>query len=183
MFHVLFSLPALTQVSAPDRQIRPSLDLAVTWNSTLANVTSGDTFWLQGGTVQVHGQFRHGLGAVADITTLHVGNMNSSGVGLDMVTITAGPRYTWTHNRFAVYGQFLLGEANGLNSVFPSASGANSSDHSFALQLGGGINRAISRRLEVRVLEIDWLRTQLPNATTNVQNNLKLGTGIVFRLR
>ena len=27
----------------------------------------------------------------------------------------------------------------------------------------------------------DWLRTQLPNATTKVQNNLRLGAGLVFR--
>lgn len=104
-------------------------------------------------------------------------------MGLGLVTTTASPRYTWTRNRLAVYGQFLLGGASGLNSVFPSFRGANSSDHSVALQLRGGIDRAVSRRLEVRVLEVAWLRTQLPNAATNVQSNLKFGAGMVLRLR
>jgi len=30
------------------------------------------------------------------------------------------------------------------------------------------------------VIQADWLRTQLPNSTTNVQNDLHLGAGIVF---
>lgn len=180
---LMVGLSAWGQASTPEPQVLPSLDLSLTCNPVMANVTSGSRFWLQGGSVQIYGRFRRGWGAVADVTALHTGNMNSSGVGLDLVTVTAGPRYTWTRNHFAVYGQLLLGEANGLNSIFPSSNGVNLSDHSLALQLGGGINRTFSKRVAVRVIEVDWLRTQLPNSTTNVQNNLKLGAGIVFRLK
>ena len=45
----------------------------------------------------------------------------------------------------------------------------------------GGMNVPLSGHLAVRAFEADWLRTQLPNATTNVQNNLRLGAGLVFR--
>lgn len=34
-----------------------------------------------------------------------------------------------------------------------------------------------------RLLEASWLRTEFENATTDVQNNLQLGAGIVFRIR
>jgi hypothetical protein len=40
----------------------------------------------------------------------------------------------------------------------------------------------LSKHLAVRALEAGWLRTQFPNAGSNVQNNLTLGGGVVFRL-
>jgi hypothetical protein len=33
------------------------------------------------------------------------------------------------------------------------------------------------------VFEADWLRTQLPNSDTDVQNNIRLAAGVVIRLR
>jgi peptidoglycan-associated lipoprotein len=121
---------------------------------------------------------------VADLAGEHTGNMHGSGVGLDMVTMTFGPRYTWQAARYrrpALYGQALVGQANGFNSVIPSASGATSSANSLALKIGGGVNYTLSRRLAVRVIEADWLRTQLPNGAANVQNNLHLGAGLILR--
>ena len=35
----------------------------------------------------------------------------------------------------------------------------------------------------LRAFEADWLRTQMPNATTNVQNNLRLGAGLIYRFK
>jgi hypothetical protein len=167
-------------------QTRPtaaSIDVAVVYNSLLTNVVVGNSFWMQGGSVQVHGQFWHGWGVVADVSGLHTGNGNGSGVGLDLVTVAFGPRYTWSapHRRYALFGQFLAGETNGLNSVFPNIAGARDSANSLALYIGGGVNVPLKHRLALRALEANWLRTQLPDGTTNVQNNLRLGAGLVFR--
>jgi hypothetical protein len=165
-------------------QPRPvSLDVAVVYNSLMTNVVVGDSFWMQGGSVQVHGQFWRGWGVVADVSGLHTANANGAGVGLDLVTVAFGPRYTWfaPHRRYALFGQVLAGETNGLNSVFPNAEGANDSANSLALYIGGGVNVPLRRHVALRAFEADWLRTQLPNATTNVQNNLRLGAGLVFR--
>ncbi|MGA8531063.1 MAG: hypothetical protein WB622_15205 [Acidobacteriaceae bacterium] len=41
----------------------------------------------------------------------------------------------------------------------------------------------LSPQLAVRALQASWLRTQLPNSTSNLQNNLRLGAGFVFRFR
>jgi hypothetical protein len=41
----------------------------------------------------------------------------------------------------------------------------------------------LTHRLSVRAFEANWLRTELPNATTNVQNNLRLGAGILYRFK
>lgn len=171
---------------SPEGQTSGSLDLAVVYNPLIANVVSGNSFWMQGGSVQVHAQFWHGLGVVADVSGLHTASAGgSSGVGLDMVTATFGPRYTWSpaHRRYAVFGQALVGEANGMNSVFPNPGGANESANSLALYVGGGVNLRLKDHLALRALEADWLRTQMPNATTNVQNNLRVGAGLIYRFK
>ncbi len=120
---------------------------------------------------------------MADVAVLHTGNINSSGVGLDLVTSTFGPRYTWSprYGKLSFYGQGLAGVANGLNSVFPAASGLGTSANGLAAQVGGGIDLRLRRHLALRAIEANWLRTQLPNTTTGVQNNLRLGFGLVFR--
>jgi hypothetical protein len=35
----------------------------------------------------------------------------------------------------------------------------------------------------MHALDAAWLRTQLPNATTNAQNDVRLGAGVVFKFR
>jgi hypothetical protein len=173
------------QVQGQASQATGTLDVAVVYNAVRANLVGSDNFWMQGGSVQIHGQFWRGLGIVADIAGSHASNASGSGVGLDMVTATFGPRYTWSpeHHRYGFFGQVLIGEANGLNSVFPAPTGAIDSDHGLALYVGGGANVHLTRHLSVRALEVDWLRTQLPNSTNNAQNNLRLGSGLIFRFK
>ena len=62
-----------------------------------------------------------------------------------------------------------------------STTGATSTYDAFVLQLDGGIDVKLSRRIALRPFEANWLRTNYPNSATNVQNNLRLGTGIVLR--
>jgi hypothetical protein len=173
------------QTPSQSRPASSSLDVAIVYNPLMANVVGGSGFWMQGGSVQVHGVFWRGLGVVADVSGLHSANASGTGVGLDLVTATFGPRYTWSpaHRRYSLFGQVLVGEANGLNSVFPTPTGAVDSDNSMALYVGGGANFRLNRRIAVRAFEADWLRTQMPNATTNVQNNLRLGSGLIFRFK
>jgi hypothetical protein len=171
------------QDTTSSRRAAPPFEIAIAYDASHANVIAGSSFWTQGGSVQVHGQFWHGLGAVADVGGMHIGDEHSAGVGLDLVTATFGPRYTWSwaHHRYALFGQTLAGEALGFDSVFPAATGLTSSADSLALEVGGGMNLQFSRRIAIRAIEAAWLRTQLPNATTEVQNNLRVGTGLVFR--
>ena len=87
------------------------------------------------------------------------------------------------HKRsLAIFGQGLIGSAWGFDSYFPSSAGGTTDATSFALQVGGGVDLGLKRHIGIRLFQADWLRTQLPNGTTNVQNTLRLGTGIVFRI-
>src|ERR1700733_3713522 len=173
------------QQNGPESQVLPRLEVAVLYNSLLSNVVRANRFWMQGGSIQVDGQFWHGLGVEADVSGFHAENANNAGGGLDMVTTTFGPRYSWTpaHHRYSFFGHALAGEANGFDSIFPAASAASSSANSLALQIGGGMNLAVKHRLLLRVFEADWLRTQLTNADTNVQNNIRLAAGVVVRFQ
>jgi hypothetical protein len=162
---------------------RPTLEVSVLYNTLLTNVVRSDKFWMQGGAIQVDGQFWRGLGAEADIAGFHSGNANNAGLGLDLVTATFGPRYAFPAHHFAVFGHALIGQVNGFNSAFPGAAGATSSADGFALQVGGGVDLRVKHRLSLRVVEADWLRTQLPNADTNVQNSFRLAAGVAVRFR
>ena len=171
------------QLPNPAKQTASFLEIALVYNQQMSNIVAGNSFWMEGGSIQVDGQFWRGLSAVADVSGAHTASASNSGPGLDLITAAFGPRYTWTpaHRRYAFFGQALAGEANGLHSVFPNPAGASDSANSLAVQLGGGINVSLKSNLAIRVLDADWLRTQMPNATTNVQNNLRLGAGIVIR--
>ena len=176
------SCTAWGQRISPEEQPPARFEVALTYNSVLANVTTGNEFWMKGGSIQAQARPWHGLGVAADVAGLYTANVNNTGTGLDLITAAFGPRYTWspTHHRVAFFGHVLAGEAHGMHSIFPSAGGFNSSGNSLALQIGGGMNLALTRHFAVRAVDANWLRTQLPNATTGVQNNLRLGAGIAY---
>jgi hypothetical protein len=48
---------------------------------------------------------------------------------------------------------------------------------------GGGVNRQLNKRFAARLIEADWVYTQLPNSTTNKQNDLRLGAGLVVSIK
>lgn len=162
-----------------------SIDAAFTYSPALSSAITGHRFWMQGGSAQLHARLYRGFGVVASLDGLHAGNITSSSVGLDLITATVGPRYDLVlkPRNASVFLQALAGGAFASNSIFPSPSGSTTSQNSLALQIGGGLNVPLSRRLALRAVEVNWLRTQLPNSTTNVQNNLVLGAGLVFFLR
>ena len=161
---------------------RQEVDLAVMYLAQHSNLTPGQFFWRQGGAFELSTQGPHGLGIAMNIAGLEATNILGTGIDLNTLTTTFGPRYTWHHRRAAVFGQGLIGESHAWNSLFPQSGGAVTTFNTFALQVGGGVDMAIGRHFAVRPIQADWIRTQFPNATTNVQNNVRLGAGIVLRI-
>jgi hypothetical protein len=171
------------QKAAGDPVPATEFDVAFTFNAASANQVGGSRFWMSGAGMQVHDRFWGGLGMVADISGLHKANINSSGVGLDMVTTVFGPRYTWSpnHKRFDLYGQGLVGEVFAFHTLLPMKPFPIPSDNGLAVLAGGGMDLRATPHVGVRLFEADWLRTQLLNTTTNAQNSLRAGAGVVFR--
>jgi len=187
---LLLGVVTMTATSMLQAQARPEMDLAVTFSAQRSGVIGGNSFWAQGGSAELSATVSHGFGVAMNIAGLRASNISSSGVNLTMVTTTFGPRYTWSHllhpgaeKQIKLFGQALVGEAHGLDSVFPDSSGAQASASALALQVGGGVDLALTRHFALRPIQADWIRTQFPSSSTNVQNNFRLGTGFVLRLR
>lgn len=160
------------------------VDMNLGYSLSRGNVVGGTQFDLQGGTFQVQDRFSRHFSILADAGGLHAGSTPEGKAGLSLITASVGPRYTWARPgyRTKLFGEALGGETWGFGGIFPSPSGVVSHSRSSALLVGGGVDVVLSERLAIRPFEADWLRTALPNATTNVQNNLRLSFGLTLKL-
>jgi hypothetical protein len=177
---------ALAQGTANDPH-RGGVSLAFSYDTLGSSLTNTNRFWMQGGAAELSGSFFRGFGATASVLGLHTAN-SGSGVPVNLVIATFGPGYTYTHSRhgghaISFFGHALVGEADGFWGLYPQTGGAGTSASSLAVQAGGGIDFRVSRHLDVRAVQADYVRTQLPNSLSNAQNSLRLGVGIVLRLR
>ena len=161
-------------------------DAAATYTPSQFEEISGASFWvLEGGGIQAQARKGDHLGSVADARGLHIADINSSGVGFDMITATGGPRYTlfFAQHKLAVYGQGLIGGAFIIDGLFPHLPHAQTTANILAVIAGGGADFRLTRRFSVRAIEADWMYTALPNGANNQQNALLLGSGIVYHFR
>ncbi len=165
-------------------QQKTSVELAATFSTQHSlEANTAQRFWAEGGSVELGADAFRGLGLAAKITGVHTATIGSTGTPLSLVTATFGPRYRWHDgHHVSVYGEGLAGEANAFRSLFPSPAGAQPDANALATRVCGGLDLRLAHHLQVRVLEAAWLRTQLPNSTGNVQNNLVLGAGLVLRI-
>jgi peptidoglycan-associated lipoprotein len=175
------------------RNTVPEAEIAMTYQAvdTQHTVTT-DGFWLQGGSVEIAGRVYRGLSAVANIYGGRATNKSTNGNGFNLVTYTFGPRYTWGlgHSRASIFTEALLGESQGFDGSFSGNSGLpagfgngiQSAATALAFQAGGGVDLRLTHRFAIRAIEAEYLRTQLPNAADNVQQNLRIGAGVVLRL-
>jgi hypothetical protein len=120
-------------------------------------------------------------GIAGNVSRQSSDNLAGSGVNLSQITFGVGPRYTLQKTHWMLFGDALAGKAYATENAFPSAPGVQSSSNSLAIQAGGGADYLLTSHFSVRAIEAHWLRTSLPNGTTNVQNSVQLGAGIVYR--
>jgi peptidoglycan-associated lipoprotein len=137
---------------------------------------------MQGGFAQGTFALNEWLRIAAEVTGGHANNIGPLGQNLTLMTYAAGPQVVLGSRRFELFGQALFGAAHGSDSYFPSGSTASPSATSFALSTGGGLDFTLSHHVAIRVAQVQYLRTTLPNGTNNQQNQLMLGAGIVLRL-
>jgi hypothetical protein len=176
----------LAFVATAHAQRKPQLDFSLSYVAEHANpVGPGGNFWLQGGSAELGVNAWRGLGIAAKVTGTHTNSFGPNAIPLSLLTTTFGPRYRYTlrskGKQVSVFGEGLIGEGHGIGSIFPSTTGITNYALSFASEVGGGVDLDLSRRFAVRAVQASWARTQLPNSTTNVQNDLRLGAGLVVK--
>jgi len=165
-----------------------AVDLGFTYSAEHTQLihTQGN-FWLQGGGADASWTLWKGFGVAASVTGDRVSNY-LPGYDVNKIAYLGGPRYTFTTRsrsdnsglRFQIFGQGLFGETHAFDSFFPSASGILTSANSFEIQAGGGANLLLTRHFGLRLLEADYVRTELPNNASNQQNALRLSAGAIF---
>lgn len=179
------------QVQTPTKPASVSADLALTYSLERAELAPGDCacFWLQGGGADAAITFSRGFGFAAALNGDHASNL-APGVDVNRIAFMAGPRYarrihTWIVNSqqersLQFFGEGLFGVTHAFDGVYPASSGVTSSANAFAIQAGGGFNLLLSKSFGLRLLQVDYARTTLPNNASNTQNDLRLAFGITW---
>jgi outer membrane immunogenic protein len=162
-----------------------SIDLGITYSTEHAQLAPGTCgcFWLQGGGGDAALTLWKGFGIAVGVSGELVSNY-IPGVDFSKVSYMGGPRYTYrgagVPRRLQIFGEGLFGAVHAFSGAFPSGGGIVATANSFALQTGGGVNVLFTRRMSVRVLEVDYVRTQLSNGYANTQNDLRLAVGVSY---
>ena len=146
----------------------------VNMNGWEFSVTENVNRWF-GGTLDISGYYKSPtIGSVT--TTDHI------------YTILYGPRFTFPKasgnaaparliSASVPFAHILFGGAQTSATVGPP--GPHASDFSFAMAIGGGLDWPLTPNVDMRVLQLDYLRT---NALATSQNNYRATAGIVLRL-
>ena len=71
---------------------------------------------------------------------------------------------------------------HGFDGLYPATSRVTSSAGSLAIEAGGGVNLFLTKNLGVRLLEAEYVRTELPNTVSNTQNDMRLSFGFAYHL-
>jgi hypothetical protein len=122
------------------------------------------------------------LGGVADVSVEHTGKVSNAPYGLTLTTLAFGPRYATAYGRSHFFAQSLFGFSHGSGSEFPQHNSLVPSASSFVLAVGAGADYPIRDRVSIRLGQIEYLRSSLPNNSTNWQNNLRIGARITFHI-
>ena len=134
-------------------------------------------FSMNGGGGSLVVNLSRGLSLVADLEATHASNLNGTTQSITVFDYLFGPRYSYrSSSRFTPYVQAMAGGSDELsNYAFVQNSQA------FTASGGGGVSRALGRRLAWNLLQVDYIYSRLPNAVNNHQNDLRVSTGLVFR--
>ena len=105
-------------------------------------------------------------------------------------TYLFGPRLSYrNHSRFIPFAQVLLGAAHAGEVTLSGCTGSSCTplpaQTAFAMTAGGGFDIRLARHISIRAIQAEYLMTRFSDPTTgagNTQNDLRLSTGLLFRL-
>jgi len=175
-------LPAQTRPNEPfglGPGQTPLLEMSLGYMYMHANAPPGQCgcFSASGGFASAVLNAPHGFSGVADFSMTHAGNIGQ-GQSITVADFLFGPRYSIrpASSHFTSYGQALFGFSNEQTS-YPASKNLNG----FTFSVGGGVSRVLSPRIAWNAVEADWIHSQIVNGQNNLQNNLRVTTGITFR--
>lgn len=169
---------------SPSNPENPSrFDVAAGYNYIRANAPPGgcECFSLQGGFFSAGFHINNWLSFEGEVTGQHANQISALGQDLTLLTFAGGPKVHKDFGRLEPFGQVLVGGAHGSDSYFPTGLTSSPTASSFELQAGGGLDYLLTSHLSIRIANVQYLKSELPNGTNNEQNELMAGAGIVYR--
>jgi outer membrane protein OmpA-like peptidoglycan-associated protein len=122
------------------------------------------------------------LGLTAELGGYNFDRNVGSKINGSWETYLFGPRLNLRRfDHFVPFAEFLVG---GSHAGLEMTGGPSDSQNAFALAAGGGVDVVLFKNLAWRFAQIDYLMTNFtgPFLGANArQNNLRLGTGLVYR--
>ena len=147
-------------------------------------------FSLRGASVEMAYAPWKGLGFVAAGSGTAGTNLRGI-VDIHTVSFTVGPRYTYNlghisptawNRKGSIFVQGKFGYAFATSGQYPVKGVITSNASSLDLEGGGGLNLHIYHRFDLRLVEVDLVHTSFPNGAENVQNSVRVATGINFHI-
>jgi len=176
----------LLGASRTSAQTFERMELGADYDYVRTNAPPGGCgcFSMNGGSGWFGYNFSSRLGLVGEVGSELASSIHGRSAGLTLTSFLVGPRYSWHHtNRLVPFGQLLLGGAYGSGALIPKASGGDGSTNAFAMTVGGGIDVPLNSHLTLRTFQIDYYLTRFTNGGNDHQNNLRIGSGMVYRFR
>jgi len=181
------------QVRAQAPSQRP-LDLGFTYSqqsSKFVGSSPSDDFTLRGATIDAGIGLWHGLGVALAANGLAATNLRSS-IDIHQISLMAGPRYTYDvghitptawNRHLGVFVDGKVGYTFATTGLYPSGPTTLAGNAAaITYSGGGGVNLTLYHRFDVRVAQVEYVQTHLPNGSTNQQNNLRFSAGVNFHL-
>lgn len=186
---ILVAMLWLALSSAAQSHLLPGC-IGFRYSEQVSNIAGGDSnrFTLEGAAADAYWKIVSlpagaNLGLAIDGSMENTRDMNGAGYGLNLFSFGGGPRLRLSTHKVQPFAQALFGVAHGWGSEFPSGGNTlASSASSFALDLGAGADYSLNKRLSLRMLQLDYAHTALPNNTNDRQNNLRIGAGLTLRI-
>ena len=161
-----------------------AVPVSVRFAATEANAPPGTCgcFFLTGAAADAAVIFLPRLSAAVEVGGNTVDHVAGTNRGLSTITLLAGPRYTLPLGRLSVSAQTLFGAVRGFDADFVVGAVHADTNTAFGMALGGFAEFRLTPALAVRIAQVDYVQTNLPNGADNRQRNIRVGAGITFRV-
>lgn len=187
------ALPVLGALAGTSARAQRSSDFGMVYVQERSNFISPGAagshyFYLRGASVDYGMSLWKGIGVTGSATGIAVSNLNSN-VDIQHIEFLGGVRYTYNlgHITPTTWGRhggiFAEGKAGytfAIAGQYPQNGTIQSSAAALTYAGGGGINVHIYQRFDLRLIEVHYVRTQLPNGTNNQQDDIRAAAGINF---
>lgn len=181
----LVASPALAQTQTAINGSHNQTEIAGEYTYVRSNAPPGGCgcFSLNGGSVSLARPLDTGnWSLIFDATVVHAGGISSGGYDLTLSVFTAGFRLRpMPHARWNPFAQVLVGAEHASGSLVEGPTPAATDPSTvFAVNAGGGLDRRLNPHWSLRLVEADYLLTETSNGVNDLQNNLRISSGLVY---